>query len=202
MELWFNQGSPFARKVRILVREKGLLQRITEVLAAVSPVEVNEGLARLNPLAKIPVLVLDSGDALYDSPVICEYLDSLHDGEKAFPMSASRRFAVLRQQALADGICDAAVLCRYERAIRPEALRWQPLIDAQMRKMLGALAELETRADTWDGEFDIGQIATVCALSYLDFRFADLKWRERFARLAQWQERMEARPSVAGTRPQ
>lgn len=199
MELWFNQASPFARKVRILAREKGLLSSITERPTIVSPVDTNEELAQRNPLVKIPMLVLDSGETLYDSRVICEYLDSLHDGDKALPAAGAQRFAALRRQALADGICDAAVLCRYEQAVRPESLRWPAWVDGQMRKVQGALEALEVDAGHWSGAFDLGHMATVSALGYLDFRFGAFNWRALNPKLADWYVLTLRRASVAAT---
>lgn len=201
MELWFNTGSPFARKVRILVREKGLLTQISERLTNVSPIVVNQDLAQHNPLIKIPMLVLDNGETLFDSRVICEYLDDLRLSDKALPVSGSLRFAALRRQALADGICDAAVLCRYEQAVRPENLQWTAWIDGQMCKITGALAALEREAEHWSEDLDIGQIAVVAALGYLDFRFRKMDWRTGHPHLAAWSARMAGRPSVLATAP-
>ena len=103
MKLRVNKASPFARKVRILARETGLAGRVEEIETAVSPVAPNEDLARENPLIKIPALVTDNGELLYDSAVICEYLDTLHSGRKLFPAAGPQRFSALRRQALTDG---------------------------------------------------------------------------------------------------
>jgi glutathione S-transferase len=167
----------------------------------VSPVKPNETLARDNPLVKIPALVTDSGDTLYDSAVICEYLDTLHRKPRLFPEPGPKRFAALRLQALTDGILDAAVLTRYETAVRPEALRWKDWIEGQKRKVFGGLAALEGEAGAWGEEFGIAQIGTACALGYLDFRFADWEWRSKHPRLAAWFERVSRRKSVADTVP-
>jgi glutathione S-transferase len=104
MKLRVNKASPFARKVRILAREAGLAGRVEEIETAVSPVAPNEDLARENPLIKIPALVMDNGELLYDSAVICEYLDTLHSGRKLFPGAGPQRFSALRRQALTDGL--------------------------------------------------------------------------------------------------
>jgi glutathione S-transferase len=201
MELWFNPGSPFARKVRILLREKMLLSQVNEISTTVSPVAVNEDLARRNPLVKIPMLVLDDGETLYDSRVICEYLDNLHGSSKSLPELGPLRYAALRRQALADGICDAAVLCRYEQAVRPEPLRWTAWIDGQMEKIHGSLDMLEAESSGWTDDFDVGQMATVAALGYLDFRFDSLAWRPTHPRLDEWSRLMAKRSSVAETNP-
>jgi len=201
MKLYTNKASPFARKVRVLVRETGLAGRVEETETVVSPIAANETLARDNPLVKIPALVTDSGEALFDSRVICEYLDTLHTGRKFFPASGPQRFTALRRQSLTDGILDAAVLCRYETAVRPEALRWKDWIEGQKRKIFGGLAVLEAETATWGDEFAIGQVGAACVLGYLDFRFADWDWRGGHPQLKGWFERVSARPSVSATRP-
>lgn len=201
MKLWMNKLSPFARKVRILAREAGIADRIEEIDTVVSPVTMNEALARENPLMKIPALVTDSGETFYDSPVICEYLDTLHQKPKFFPVGETSRFAALRLQALTDGMMDAAVLSRYELAARPEALRWKDWIEGQKRKVFGGLHALEGEAGSWGNEFGIVQIGAACALGYLDFRFPDWGWRSGHPKLAGWFERVSRRPSVATTVP-
>ena len=201
MKLYTNKASPFARKVRVLVRETGLAGRVAEAETVVSPIAANETLARDNPLVKIPALVTDSGETLFDSRVICEYLDTLHTGRKFFPASGPQRFTALRRQSLTDGILDAAVLCRYETAVRPEALRWKDWIEGQKRKIFGGLAVLEAETATWGDEFAIGQVGAACVLGYLDFRFADWDWRGGHPQLKGWFERVSARPSVSATRP-
>ena len=201
MKLRVNKLSPFARKARILARETGLAARVEELETTVSPVSPNEELARENPLVKIPALVTDSGDTLYDSGVICEYLDTLHNGARFFPADGPKRFTALRRHALTNGIMEAAVLCRYEQAVRPEQLRWKDWIEGQKRKIFGGLRVLENEVDTWSGDFDIGQVGAVCALGYLDFRFADWDWRSPHPRLAAWFKRISERPSVKATAP-
>jgi glutathione S-transferase len=201
MKLRVNKLSPFARKARIIARETGLAGRVEEIETTVSPVAANEELARDNPLVKIPALVTDGGETLYDSAVICEYLDSLHTGRKVFPAAAPQRFTALRRQALTDGIMEAAVLCRYETAVRPEALRWSDWIEGQKRKIFGGLGVLESEAGGWGEDFDIGQVGAACTLGYLDFRFAQWEWRSRHPRLAAWFKRVSERPSVSATAP-
>ena len=201
MKLRVNKASPFARKTRILTRETGLSGRVEEIETTVSPVAPNEDLARDNPLVKIPALVADNGETFYDSAVICEYLDTLHGGRKLFPASGPQRFAALRRQALTDGLLEAAVLCRYETAVRPEPLRWKDWIEGQKRKIFGALAVLEAEAPSWSGDFDIGHVGVACALGYLDFRFPDWEWRSGHPRLAAWYQTALRRPSVSQTAP-
>lgn len=199
MRLWHNPASPFARKVRIVAREIQLAQRIEEISVAVSPVSPNADLAAHNPLVKIPALQTDSGQVLYDSAVICEYLDTLHSGTPLVPTDDSR-WNALRLQSLCDGILDAAVLCRYEMAVRPEQYRWNDWIKGQFIKIRNGLDVLAGEVPAWGAQFGIGQIGAACVLGYLDFRFADEKWRERPV-LAQWYESVRQRPSMVATAP-
>jgi glutathione S-transferase len=151
-------------------------------------------------LGKVPALVLDNGQVVYDSPVICEYLDSLHKGACWFP-EGPERWDALTRQALADGILDAAVLSRYETALRPEALRWDDWFAGQQQKITRSLDQLEQSCSSWNERLDIGSISIACALSYLDFRFAALNWRAERATLHHWYESFAQRPSIATTPP-
>lgn len=199
MRLWQNPASPFARKVRIVVREANLLSRVEEINVAVSPVNPNADLAAQNPLVKIPALQTDDGRVLYDSSVICEYLDTLHGGSKLVPDGAAH-WDALRLQSLCDGILDAAVLCRYELAVRPEQYRWNGWVQGQFTKIRNGLDALAKEAPSWGKGFGIGQIGAACVLGYLDFRFAEEKWRDR-AVLAQWYESVRLRDSLVATIP-
>src|SRR5271169_1610545 len=142
MKLRYSPTSPFVRKVMVVALETGLADRIEKVPTSVTPIKPNDEVARDNPLVKIPALTTDNGLVLYDSPVICEYLDSLHEGPKLFPAAGEKRWIALRQQALGDGIMEAAILARYE-SIRPKEVQWTDWIEAQLRKVRGALAALE-----------------------------------------------------------
>lgn len=200
MRLWHNPASPFARKVRIVARETFLLPRIEEIGIMVSPVSPNADLAARNPLVKIPALQTDDGRVLYDSSVICEYLDSLHAGERLIPADATR-WDALRLQALCNGILDAAVLCRYETAVRPQEYRWDAWVKGQFIKIRNGLDALAEESQSWGERFGIGQIGAACVLGYLDFRFTDENWREPRPQLATWYEVMRQRPSVVATMP-
>src|SRR5215472_16829709 len=153
MKLRYSPASPFVRKVLVQAMETGLASKIEQVPTVTS--DPASGLVKENPLGKIPSLTLDDGSALYDSPVICEYLDSLHGGAKMFPASGPARWTALRRQATADGILDAAILRRYE-LLRPENVRWSDWDAGQTAKVKGALAALEAEADTLGSTVDIG----------------------------------------------
>jgi len=201
MQLHYNLGSPYARKVRVVAIETGLDGRIELVTRMMTPVKPDEDLNRDNPLGKIPCLVTDEGVALYDSRVICEFLDSLHERAKLFPVAGSARWTALRRQAAGDGILDAGVGTRYETFIRPEARRWDEWITNQKLKISRALDALEQEAGDLGDTTDIGTISIGCALGYLDFRYADDAWRDARPQLAAWWTRFAARPSMAQTAP-
>jgi glutathione S-transferase len=200
MRLWFNPASPFARKVRIVAREAGLAARIEEISITVSPVKPHADLARENPLVKIPALSTELG-TLYDSAVICEYLDSLQHGEPLFPGSGTERWQALRLHALGDGILEAAVLMRYENAVRPQALRWSDWVDGQFGKVRSGLAALAQECPGWEDRFGIGQLTAACVLGYLDFRFPDEPWRGEHPALEKWYAKAAQRPSMKDTEP-
>ena len=199
MKLFTNSHSPFARKVRVSALELGLDGRIENLEVSLTPVSPHAGLRERNPLGKIPALITDAGEALYDSPVICEYLDALAGGNRLFPANGPARWRALRRQALADGIADAAVLVRYETAARPVPLQWREWLDGQWLKIRSALDALEH--DTLDGPFDIGVISIACALGYLDLRFPQEPWRQDHPSLSRWLGALAERESLAATRP-
>ena len=201
MRLWLNPASPFARKVRVVARETGLEGRIEEISIAVSPVKPHAELARQNPLVKIPALSTDEG-TLYDSAVICEYLDSLHGKAPLFPKAGAERWRALRLQALADGVLEAAVLLRYESAVRPEALQWSVWKSGQFGKVRGGLDALEQECGGWSSGFGIGELTAGCVLGYLDFRFPDEGWRKSHPVLEKWYAEISQRPSMKATVPQ
>ncbi len=207
MKLRYSPTSPFVRKVTVTAIETGLAARIERVRTMVAPTKRNDDVARENPLVKIPALTTDDGLVIYDSAVICEYLDTLHPGAKLFPAAGTARWIALRQQALGDGILDAGILGRYE-AQRPKEFQWQDWLDAQLRKVRGALSSLEmeceagTLAPVAAGEApSIGQVTIGCALAYLDFRYPGEAWRERHRRLAAWYNDFAQRPSMRETEP-
>ena len=202
MKLRYSPTSPYVRKVMVVALETGLAERIERIPTMVAPTKPIDEVARENPLVKVPALTTDDGLVLYDSPVICEYLDTLHAGPKLFPAAGQARWLALRQQALGDGILDAAILGRYE-ILRPKEYQWPDWIDAQLRKVRGALGalEIEVEAGELGGPIGIGQITVACALGYLDFRYASEEWRGKHRRLAAWFDEFSKRKSIELTRP-
>jgi glutathione S-transferase len=198
MKLRHTPRSPFVRKVLVLAHEHGLADRIELVPTPLSPVQGNDSLALENPLMKVPSLVTDDGMVLFDSPVICEYLDNMATGAKLFPAPGPARWAALRQQALGDGILDAIILCAYETQ-RPEDKRWSGWTEGQMRKAHQGLAAIE-REDL-SGPCTIGQISIGCMFGYLDLRFPDDGWRQRHPQLARWYADFSELPAMKATQP-
>src|SRR3954469_10303563 len=201
MKLHWSPRSPFVRKVMIVAHELGLADRIDCVRTVVATTRPHVPLMEENPLSKIPTLVLDDGTVLYDSSVICEYLDQLHDGSKLFPLPFEERMTALRRQALGDGWLDALVLWRGELS-RPAAQQSQPYLMSFSVRNEATLAALEREAAALESStYSIGHIAIGCALCYLDFRFDDRQWRPDPPQLARWHATFAARASVRATEP-
>jgi glutathione S-transferase len=199
MKIFYSATSPFVRKCLVAAHELGLHERLELVPGAAHPVDRDAAIVVHNPLGKVPTLIADDGTVLYDSRVICEYLDALGDGE-IIPKQGSARWRALLEQSLADGINDAAVLARYETAVRPENLRWPDWTAGQLDKVRCGLSELERRASSFADRIDVGTIAIGCALGYLDYRYGPLRWRETCPSTAAWFERFAMRPSMLATR--
>jgi glutathione S-transferase len=200
MKLYYSPASPFARKVRVVAMETKLDRKIDMVNVALTPVAPNADVDKHNPIGKIPALSIKGMD-LFDSPVICEYLDNQHKGRKLFPRKGRDRWVALRLQAMADGLLDAAILARYEGALRPEDKRWPDWSQGQVKKVNGVLAQLEAESKSLKGKLTIGTVAVACALGYLDLRFADLGWRQKCPKLAKWFAATSKLPSIKATAP-
>jgi glutathione S-transferase len=200
MTLHWSPRSPYVRKVMIVSHETGLADRLHTVRTVVGGTEPHWKLMARNPLGKIPTLELADGTVLYDSPVICEYLDTLHDGPRLFP-HGSERFTALRRLALGDGMLDTALAWISER-FRPEARQSEPHMALWRAKLRASVDALEHEAEALSAApFGIGHIALGVALGYLDFRFGELAWRDGHPRLTAWQAGFDARPSVQANLP-
>ncbi len=201
MKLHWSPRSPFVRKVMIGLHETGLVDRVRTVRSVADVKAPNPQIMQDNPLNKIPTLVLDDGGVLYDSRVILEYLDTLHDGPKLCPADGAARFDILRRQALADGMMEFGLLWRHE-LMRPAEGRSQPHLAAFALKAIAVVDRMETEIDGLAAApFSVAHIATGCALTYLDFRFPKVGWRDGRAKLAQWHDDFAARPSVLAYPP-
>jgi glutathione S-transferase len=201
MKLMYSPSSPYVRKVRIAAIELGLTDRLTFVPTTVSPTAPNPDYAALNPLRKIPALILDDGTVIVDSVTIVDYLDDLAGGGRLMPPEGAARWRARSDHAMIQGMLDALLLCRYERLVRPEPLRWHAWIEDQWDRAWQGFKLYEQRTDVLDRPLDVVQIALVCTLGYADFRFADRPWREAFPRLAGFHACMMERPSVRDTVP-
>jgi len=198
MILRSTAASPFARKVRIAASVLGLADKID-----VRETDLNDPADSIrvqNPLGKIPALILDDGEALYDSRVIVEYLDHLAGGCRIVPREPKARFEALRLQALCDGILDASLLIVYENRYRPVDKHVQSWLDRQADKIARGMAALEAAPPQLTAVPDVGQIALACLLGYRDLRFGGT-WRKDYPRLLAWHDRFAAQvPAFAATK--
>jgi len=200
MQLHANAASPFVRKVRVAALETGLDARIEKIERRQTPVAADAALNADNPLGKIPCLITDEGLALYDSRVICEYLDSLHDGKKLFPAPGPERWRALKVCELADGAMDAGILALMETR-RPADEQSPGWIEKQKAVVDLALDALEIEADGLGSEADIATITVCSALGWIEFRSVVEDWRNDRPALADWYAGFSARPSALATEP-
>jgi glutathione S-transferase len=198
LKLHYSPNSPFVRKVLVAAIETGIDDRLERVLT--DPRLPDSPIVPINPLRRIPALELGDGQSLFESALICEYLDSLHDGPKMFPGDAAARWRALGLHALADGVLNYAVL-RINETRRPEGERSPGQMARWQRDIGGTLDALEKRAGELDGPITIGPVTTACALGYLDFRFGQEDWRPGRPALTRWYETWSKRPSMTSTVP-
>lgn len=198
MELLGSGASPFVRKTRVLLLEAGITD-IPYVEVTASPMGGDDRINAANPLGKIPALGRDNGPTIYDSNVICRFLDD-RAGAGLYP--PARLWEVLTLEATADGIMEAAVGMIYEQRFRPRSKVWTPWFTAQWSKINRALDTLERQwMSHLHGPLDMGQIGVACALGYLDFRFPDDDWRAGRDALSAWFAKFDQRPALVATRP-
>jgi glutathione S-transferase len=212
MKLLYAPTSPFVRKVMVVAHLTGQADQIEWLPSAAHPIRRDDRIAAHNPLAKVPTLILEDGQSLYDSRVICEYLAVRAGDTQLFPASGAARWHALTQQALGDGLLDAALLARYERTARPAGLEWTDWYDAQLVKVEAGLAAIENQASalslnapTLDASTlnapTIGDITLGCALGYLDFRFPEFDWPARYPDTARWHAAFRTLPAMQATLP-
>jgi glutathione S-transferase len=201
LKLYWSPRSPFVRKVMVCAHELGIADRIEKEYTLVSLRQVNAQMLLVNPVGRIPALVTDDGTVLYDSVVICEYLDATYGDGTLFPRDGARRWDALRRHALADALLETLVLWRDETS-RPPGQQSPEIHAAFERKVSSALAAAEQEAERLVATApDIGDLTLGVALGYLDFRYAALGWRDEHPRLAHAYARFGLRPSMQDTTP-
>jgi glutathione S-transferase len=198
MKVYYSPTSPFVRKVLVVAHELSLADRIERLGSAAHPVNRDAGIVAHNPLGQVPTFFTDDGEALYDSRVICEYLNDRAKGG-LFPTDDRRRWRALREQALCDGMLAAALSVRYEHVTRPEEKRFGDWIAGQTAKITDGLAALERQIGQSGSFLDIGTISIACVLSYLDLRFPAMEWRKNHSALSAWYADFRKRPSMIAT---
>lgn len=197
MQLIMSPPSPYARKVRVMLRETGMIDRVQEVEVSTSPIKSAPEAVAANPTGKIPALTRADGPAIYDSRVITRYLDDMGD-TGLYPVTSL--YEVLTLEATADAIMDAAIGIVYEIRLRPETQHSPKWMDAQWGKATRALDAINSRwMSHLSGPLNMAQIAVGCALGYLDLRHDDRNWRQGREALAKWQAEFDARPSMQAT---
>lgn len=199
MKIFFSPASPFVRKVMVVANELGLADTIEKLPSAAGPVARDATIREKNPLGQVPTFITEEGEAIYDSRVICEYLDAKAGG--SFFGQGATRWRNLTDAALADGMMNASLLARYETFLRPESFRWTEWVEGQMGKVKDGLARFEGLGDGLGSRLDIGIVSLACSLGYLDFRFPDFDWRSGHPKLAAWYAKFSERPSMQATRP-
>ena len=202
MQLYLSPLSPYGRKVNVVLKEISRVKNIEVKVSSASgtPLDPGNSPIQYNPLGKIPVLIREDGVALYDSRVICRYLDSL--ATLNLYKNNNQHWEMLTLEATAEGIIDAALLMAYEWRLRPEEIRFPDWIEAQWSKVDRALDTLENKwMEQLDDKLNIGQIGVGCALGYLDFRNADRDWREKHKTLSNWFKDFSQRESMSTTVP-
>ena len=200
MKLIFSPASPFVRKVNVMRHEAELFDKISFTPVQTTALSTDPAARSANPLGKIPALVLDNGKVLFDSRVICRYLDDL-SGAGLYPQA--NLWDVLTLEALADGIMESAVLMVYEARLRPEEKRFETWVEAQWGKITHSLDALERQEFTaMEGDLHFGQLALACALGYLDFRHPERDWRDGRTSLDSWNNVVQDRDSMRATLPE
>ncbi|MDH5821951.1 glutathione S-transferase [Luteimonas sp. RD2P54] len=197
MKLLYQTHSPYARKALVFAHEAGLAGRLEVLHHETSPTRRNDAVFAENPLGKVPVLLRPGLPPIFDSDVICAYLDTLHDRAPLIPEQGEARWQALRVQAIAQGLCDAGIAVRWETVRRPEALRYPPLREGYLQKLAASYDWLERELDL-DGPLHVGHVALATALDWLAFRGLPA-FRDGRPRLTDWFEAFLARDSMRAT---
>jgi glutathione S-transferase len=197
MQLLYQTHSPYARKALVFAHEAGLAGRIEVVHHETSPTLRNEAVYAQNPLGKVPVLIRPGQTPIFDSDIICAYLDTLHDGAPLIPPTGEARWRALQLQAVAQGLADFGIKVRWETVRRPEPLRYEALRDGYTQKLIESYDWLERELDP-DAALNVGHIAVATVLSWLEFRELP-GFRDGRPRLSAWMDDFEGRESMRAT---
>lgn len=198
MKIYFSPASPYVRKVLLAAHELGLAERIENLPSAAHPINRDAIIRKTNPLGQVPTFFTDDGTVLYDSRVICEYLDDLAGGQ-LFGGGAAR-WRNLTQAAAGDGLIVAALLARYEAVARPPELNWEAWTKGQFGKVTDVIDLIESLSSDLASRVDIATITFASGLSYLDFRFPSFNWRDGHPRTTEWFADFSRRPSMVATK--
>jgi glutathione S-transferase len=194
-------GSPFVRKVDIGLHELGISDDIERLPMVASPTQPNSELVAINPLGKLPTLILDNGDILNGSAVILEFFDDFQGNNKLIPSKGTERWEALSLQGLSDGMMEAQVIHYYEKERRPIDKQWKDWADGQMGKIDRVLVYLENRTESFADKLNVGNISLACALGFLNLRFAEKQWSKDYPSLANWFVEFSKRQSMVVTAP-
>lgn len=198
MKCYITENSPYARKIRVAAHETGVSDQVE--WQALTREERADLIPGINPLGKVPVAVLDNGQVLLDSPVICAYVDSLNHGPKLIPVSGAARWAVLTLEALGDGLGEAVIAASQESQ-KPDDKRSQGVIDRQVGKAANALADLDKQSGRFKEPPMMGEISVACALGYMEYRDVVPNWRESYPSLSAWYVEILKRQSFITSKP-
>lgn len=201
MRLYYMPASPFVRKITVVAAELGMSDQIERLACNPGPVARDGDIMQHNPLGQVPTLLTDDDDALFDSRVICEYLDHRDGRNLMFPAKPKERWRVLCDQSIGDGILDAAILVRYEEWLRPEKYRWSDWEGGQVDKIFTSIKAIENDVGALGSRVDIGTLTIAISLGYLDFRFDRLQWRKDYPLTAEWFREFSKRPSMVASMP-
>jgi glutathione S-transferase len=197
MKLYYQTHSPYARKALVFAHEAGLAERIEVIHHETSPTRRNDTVFAENPLGKVPVLIRPGLTPLFDSDVICAYLNTLSENQSLIPREGEARWGALRLQAMAQGVCDAGIALRWETFRRPPELRYPPLAEGYAEKLIASYDWLEKELDL-SAPVHVGHIGLATALDWIEFRELPT-FRGKRPRLTQWFDAFAARPSMQST---
>lgn len=197
MKIFYSPASPFVRKCLVVAEELGLQDRIELLDSAAHPINRDRNIIESNPLGQVPTFFTDKGECLFDSFVICQYLNHLAKGELFG--DAETKWQVLKDHAAADGLMSAALVLRYETGVRPSELEWKEWTAGHYDKLATTMSYFEEKLKQGEVAINISSITLACALAYIDFRLGSYAWKENFPLVADFLEKFNQRSSMKNT---